>query len=222
MARRLDTTNYSCSSAKQGGNTTRHLLSWDTNASLIQTLEHKMADKDYQWLTTDQLEAVDAEDLLPKFPTTDEEKISALLDVLAEPSSFTGDEDMDLVRDSALCGLLQFPKLPERTVEIVLSILADEGDSDLVLTRKMAACDVLGHIGQQAESSLPALYDLLPLSESKHDFKRWLALRAAKAIWNITGDSEPALEVAARLTEDAQFWLVIHAHELLGEIDAAA
>lgn len=181
-----------------------------------------MADRNHQWITTDQLEAVYAEDVLPKCPTTDDDRISALLGVLADPSSFTGDEDMDLVRDSALCALLQFPKLPERTVEIVLSILADNHDSDLTLTRKMAACDVLGHMGQQAESSLPTLYDLLPLAESKHDFKRWLAVRAAKAIWKITGDSEPALEVAARLTEDAQFWLVIHAHDLLGEINSAA
>lgn len=180
-----------------------------------------MADKDYQWITTDQLEAVDAEDLLLKCPTTDEDKISALLGVLADPSSFTGDEDMDLVRDSALCGLLQFPKLPERTIEIMLAILADMGDSELVLTRKMAACDVLGHMGQQADASLTTLNDLLPLAESERDFERWLALRAAKAIWKITGDSERVLEAAEKLTEDEQFWLVIHAHELLGEIDSA-
>ena len=179
-----------------------------------------MADRNYQWITTDQLEAVDAQDLLPKCPTTDEEKISALLDVLAHPSSFTGDEDMDLVRDSALCGLLQFPKLPERTIEIMLFILADEDDSDLVLTRKMAACDVLGHMRQQAETSLTTLYDLLSIVESDRDFERWLALRAAKAIWKIKGDSEPALEVAEKLTEGGQFWLAMHAHELLGEIAA--
>lgn len=181
-----------------------------------------MTDRTHQWITTDQLEAVDAEDLLPKCPATDEEKIIALLDVLADPSSFTGDEDLDLVRDSALCGLLQFPKLPERTVEIVLSILADKGDSELVLTRKIAACDVLGHMSQQAEASLTTLYDLLPLAETERDFERWLALRAVRAIWRITGDPQPAMDVAARLTEDAQFWLVIHAHDLLSEINSAA
>lgn len=114
----------------------RHLLSADTGASFsLQHLEHKMADDDFA-------------DLKPCQPQTDEEKIETLLDVLS--SGFVNDPDLDLVRDLALQHLLTFPRLPERTIDIMRSILADMDDSDLVLNRKLAACDVLTHIGQQA------------------------------------------------------------------------
>ena len=161
----------------------------------------------------------DFADLQPRQPQTDEGKIDTLLDLLA--SGFEGDPDLDAVRNAALHHLLRFPRLPERTIDIMLAILADEDDSDLVLNRKVAAIDVLAHMGQQAKPALATLYDLLPLAESERDFERRLALRAAKAVWKITGDSEPALEVALKLTEDEQFWLVIHATELLREIDSA-
>jgi hypothetical protein len=65
-------------------------------------------------------------------------------------NGFECDEDLDLVRDSALSGLLQFPNLPDRAVDIMQAMLADEDDSDLVLTRKMAACGVLAQMGLQA------------------------------------------------------------------------
>lgn len=174
-----------------------------------------MAANDHDGSTTDGMD-----DFLPQEAKTDDLKINTLLDLLS--SGFDNDSDLDAVRDAALHHLLRFPRLPDHTVEIMLSIIADEDDSDLVLTRKMAACDVLGHMGQQAETSLPTLNDLLPLAESKHDFKRWLALRAARAVWKITGDSAPALEVASKILDDEeQFWLVIHAQELLREIGSA-
>lgn len=93
----------------------------------------------------------DFADLLPCQPQTDEQKVETLLDLLS--SGFEGDPDLDLVRDLALHHLLQFPKLPERAIEIMRSILADMDDSDLVLSRKLAACDVLAHIDQQAREA---------------------------------------------------------------------
>ena len=102
------------------------------------------------------------------------------------------------------------------------AILADEDDSDLVFNRKVAACEVLAHMGPQAKPALATLIDLLPLAESDRDSKRWLALRAARAVWKITGDSSPAAEVAGKLAVGEEAWLRIHAAELLGEIPAAA
>ena len=101
------------------------------------------------------------------------------------------------------------------------AILADEDDSDLVLNRKVAACEVLAHMGPQAKPALATLIDLLPLAESDRDSKRWLALRAARAVWKITGDSSPAAEVAGKLAEDDEAWLRIHAAELLHKIGSA-
>jgi hypothetical protein len=87
----------------------------------------------------------DFADFKPSPPQTDDQKIETLLDLLA--SGFEGDRDLDLVRDAALHHLLQFPQLPDRTINIMLGILADEDDSDLALRRKVVALDVLAHMG---------------------------------------------------------------------------
>lgn len=158
----------------------------------------------------------DFADLQPCQHQTDEEKMNVLLDLLA--GGFENDADLDAVRDAALHHLLRVPQLPDRTTAIMLGILADMYDSDLVLKRKVAASDVLAHMGPQAKPALATLNDLLPLVESECDSNRWLALRAARAVWKITGDSAPAADVAAKLAEDEKAWLRIHIAELLGEI----
>jgi hypothetical protein len=86
----------------------------------------------------------DFSDLLP--PASDEEKISVLLDLLADPTGFTGDPDFDLVRDLSLQCLLQFSQLPDRTNEVMLGILAIDDESDLTLKRKKVAKDVLSRL----------------------------------------------------------------------------
>jgi len=83
----------------------------------------------------------DFADLQPCQPQTDEQKIDILLDLLA--GGFEGDADLDVVRDAALHHLLRFSLLPERAIEIMGTILADEDDSELVLKRKEAALAVL-------------------------------------------------------------------------------
>lgn len=155
-------------------------------------------------------------DLQPGQAQTNEEKIDTLLDLLA--SGFENDADLNAVRDAALHHLLRFPRLPDRTIQVMKTILADEDDSDHVRNRKVAAIDVLAHTGPQAKPAFATLNDLLPLVESDRDSKRWLALRAARAVWKITGDSSLAAEFAAKLAEDEEAWLRIHAAELLAEI----
>jgi hypothetical protein len=152
----------------------------------------------------------DFADLQPGQPQTDEEKIDTLLDLLA--SGFENDPDLDAVQDAALHHLLQFRLLPDRTTAIMLGILADENESDLVINRKVAAIDVLAHMGQQAKHASATLNDLLPLVESDRDSNRWLALRAARAMWKITDDKQPALDVAGKLAEDEEAWLRINAN----------
>ena len=98
-----------------------------------------MADKDHNGFNSDGMD-----DFLPREAQTDEQKIDTLLDLLA--SGFEGDPDLDLVRLLALHYLLQFRKLPQRTVEIMQAILADEDESDPALNRKMAAARLLGEI----------------------------------------------------------------------------
>ncbi|MEZ5949125.1 MAG: hypothetical protein R3C12_07910 [Planctomycetaceae bacterium] len=160
----------------------------------------------------------DFADLQPCQPQFDDEKIKALLDMLS--SGFENDPDLDAVRDSALHHLLQFPLLPDRTVEIMLAILSDETESDLVVNRKVAAIDVLAHMGQQAKPASAALIDLLPLAESDRDSDRWLGLKAARAICKISGHSSSGMEVAEKLAEDEEAWLRIHAVGLLSETDS--
>lgn len=156
----------------------------------------------------------DFADLQPGQAQTNEQKIDTLLDLLA--SGFENDADLDAVRDAALNHLLEFPQLPDRTTAIILGILADEDDSDLVLNRKVAAIDVLAHMGEQAKPAFATLNDLLPLVESDRDSKRWLALRAARAVWRISDNSSPAMDVAEKLAVDDEAWLRIHANDLLG------
>jgi hypothetical protein len=73
-------------------------------------------------------------------------------------------------------------------------------------------------MGPQAKPALASLNDLLPLVESDRDIERWLGLKAARAIWNIAGDSDLAADVAGKLAEDEEAWLRIHANDLLGQI----
>ena len=86
----------------------------------------------------------DFSDLQPGQLQTDEEKLNTLLDLLS--SGFENDADLDVVRDAALHHLLRFTQLPERTIQVMLAILADEDDSELVLKRKEAALAVLSHM----------------------------------------------------------------------------
>jgi hypothetical protein len=86
-------------------------------------------------------------DVLP--PVSDEDKISTLLDLLADPTGFTGDPDLDLVRDAALHCLLNFSELPDRTSQVMLGILAIDDESKLTLERKKVAKDVLDQMGVQ-------------------------------------------------------------------------
>lgn len=158
----------------------------------------------------------DFADLQPCQPHTNDEKIAVLLDLLA--GGFENDADLDVVWDAALQHLLQFPQLPVRTTAIMLGILDDKDNSDLVMSRKVAAIDVLAQMGPQAKPAFATLNDLLPLVESDRDNDRWLALRAARAVWKITGDSAPALEVASNMLDDEEAWLRIHSVGLLGEI----
>jgi hypothetical protein len=160
----------------------------------------------------------DFADLQPCQPQSDDEKIKALLDLLA--SGFENDADLDAVRDAALQHLLRFPRLPERTIAIMLGILAEKDDSNLVLNRRVAAIDVLAHIGPKAKPALATLIDLLPLAESYRDFYRWLALRAARAIWKIDGNHQVAIDLARKLKENGTIWLRLYAAELVHEIDA--
>lgn len=166
--------------------------------------------------TTD--EATYLEDCIPALATahSDEEDVAALLAVIADPSLVEGHEDVDLVLDASLVALLDYDELPDRTIDVLLTILAAEEDDDVTLVKKMAACDVLASMNERASAAIPVLVDLLPLDESDRDFERWLALRAARAIWNISGDPQPAAEVARKLAEDEQEWLTIHAENLLG------
>lgn len=84
----------------------------------------------------------------------------------------------------------------------------------------MAAIDLLAHMGVQAKPAFATLIDLLPLVESDRDSDKLLALRAARARWKITGDSEPALEVAEKSADDEEPWLSIHAADLLSGVDS--
>lgn len=77
---------------------------------------------------------------------------------------------------------------------------------------------MLAHMGPQAKPALATLNDLLPLVESNRDGDRLLALRTARAVWKITGNSSPAVDVAGKPTEDEEAWLRVHAADLLGEI----
>lgn len=160
------------------------------------------------------------EDLIPALATakSDDEEIEALLDAIADPSLIVGHEDIDLVLDASLVALLDYDELPDRAIDLTLGILSAEEDDDVALVRKMAAADVLGHMGGQSSVAIPVLNGLLLFASSERDFERWLALRAARALWKITGDPNPAVEVATRLLQDREEWLVVHAQNLLGEI----
>jgi hypothetical protein len=179
--------------------------------------------------------------------TNDEERINALLDVLADPSTIVHlDEDEDEddyledeVEDWAFHLLLEeYDSLPDRTIDAMLGILQKELFS-FALELEIPACDVLAKMGERAVPALDTLHSLLPLADSERPSYEWfLALKASATIWNISGDNQPALEVANKLlcANDGSFseddnpsqldpsegsW-IIHAARLVGHIGPEA
>ena len=126
-------------------------------------------------------------DLLP--PTNDEERIKALLDVLADPSTIEDEvlnedeyeyEDSH-VEDWAFHLLLEeYDSLPDRTIDVMLGILQRDF-FDFARELKSLACDVLAKMGERAAPALDTLDSLLPLADSERPSWDWfLALKASR------------------------------------------
>jgi hypothetical protein len=102
-----------------------------------------------------------------------------------------------------------------------LTAITAESDGERVADAFIAV-QLLGHLGPLATPAIPSLEHCLGLDGADYDLIRWLRLLAAEAKWRIIGDSTSALEVATELLNDAEWWLVGHAADLLGELGQAA
>jgi len=140
--------------------------------------------------------------------TNDEEKINALLDVLAGTSAIVHlaedehedaaleDEVEEWAFDLLLCS---FDVLPDRTIDVMLEILQNDS-FDFARELKILACHVLAKMGERSAPALDTLHSLLPLADSDRPSWDWfLALYASATIWKINGDTGPVLVVANKL-----------------------
>jgi len=94
---------------------------------------------------------------------------------------------------------------------LALSFQNDSGES----IREYVA-DALGYIGPPAKAALPVL-GALPAGEHPY-----VSLSATKAIWQITGDSEPVVAKAMELLRDRSVYVQKRAADVLAEVGPAA
>lgn len=80
------------------------------------------------------------------------------------------------------------------------------------------AADALGAIGPAASEAVESLELLANDQRNAAEEGRWLRLRSAAALWNITGDETIARRVANELSNDPDEWLSGHAVELLDSL----
>jgi hypothetical protein len=143
--------------------------------------------------------------------TNEEEEINALLDVLADPSFSTiEDEDLgdeqdedDFMVDWVFHSLLNdYDLLPDRTIDVMLGILTVFPDEDYSYRGDMQtlACQILEKMGERAAPALDALHSLVPLADSGRPWWDWhTGFLASETIWHINGDTRPVLAVANKL-----------------------
>lgn len=77
------------------------------------------------------------------------------------------------------------------------------------------ACDALGAIGPEARDAVPTLIECTADEPGLSEEGRWLRLRAAVAIFKISGDAQVARRVAGELLSDSEEWLRVKARECL-------
>jgi hypothetical protein len=151
--------------------------------------------------------------------TNDEERINALLDVLADPSTIEDeelDEDEDEDEDDFMVDwvfhslLNDCDLLPDRTIDVMLGILTVFTDDDYMYRGDMhtLACLILEKMGARAAPALDTLHSLVPLADFGRPWWDWhTGFLASETIWHINGDTRPVLAVLNKLlcTNDGSF-----------------
>jgi hypothetical protein len=135
-------------------------------------------------------------------------------------------------------GLMAAQRLGPQAIAAVpalISILCQDGgpDTDEIpqLYFRMDSCDSLREVGPAASEAVPHLLSIVAQQFSDED-NRWLQLRAAHALFAITGDQGKSIEVALAILvdssrtlvmpEDLNYWLPCLACDLFAELGPSA
>jgi HEAT repeat protein len=119
------------------------------------------------------------------------------------------------IRWDAASDLREMGTAAAAAVPSLVKVLLDLRDSEINPYCRGMACDALGAIGLQARDAVPALVECTADETELVEESRWLRLRAAAAIFRITGDGEITRRVAGQLADDPEEWLREKAKESL-------
>ena len=124
----------------------------------------------------------------------------------------SGDDDLawDAAADLLPMGPAAAPAVPS-----LIKVLLARRRTEFNFYAKGMAADALGAIGPAARDAVPALLECTRPDPEFPEEGRWLRLRSAAAIFNISGDVLVARRVAGELTDDPEDWLRAHAANLL-------
>jgi HEAT repeat protein len=125
------------------------------------------------------------------------------------------------VRVLAACALVAIS--PDDNVTARIALLREIGPESPAMHTAYAwgAATGLGALGSAAEAAIPVLRECLDL-DTGDGLGRSLRLSAAESVWLISGDSEPALQIATEMLADEEDHLRCDAAELLGSLGPLA
>ncbi|HEY1598855.1 MAG TPA: hypothetical protein VGG64_04590 [Pirellulales bacterium] len=128
--------------------------------------------------------------------------------------------DIDLAWESA-ADLMPMGPAAGPAVPALIEVLLDRRRTKFNFYARGMAADALGAIGPAAVATIPALIDCTQPEPEMVEEGRWLRLRAAAAIFRISGEVQVARQVAGELVDDPEWWLRDHAAKLLEKIQAS-
>lgn len=126
-----------------------------------------------------------------------------------------GSDDESLRWDAA-GDLKEMGPLADSAVPALIKVLRDRRPTEFNPYVRGMVCDALGAIGPEARDAVQALVECTANEPGLVEEARWLRLRAAVAIFKITGDAEIVRRVVGELVNDPEWWLREKAREWSG------
>ena len=140
-----------------------------------------------------------------------------LADLIADLQS-----DDEEVRWDAASDIKDMGTAASAAVPFLVKVLLDRRPTEFNPYVRGIVADALGAIGSQARDSVSALIECTVDEPGLPEEVRWLRLRAAVAIYRITGDGKIVRSVAGQLANDPEWWLREKAGECLRTIHGVA
>ena len=125
------------------------------------------------------------------------------------------ESDADEVRWDAASDIKDMGTAAAAAVPFLVKVLLDRRPTEFDPYIRGMACDALRAIGPEAREAIPALIECTADEPGLPEESRWLRLRAAEAIFRISGEDDISRRVAVELANDPEEWLRKKAEECL-------